>query len=101
MAARIESAAHAEEFLQWVKFAPRGRRGLNTSGFDALYGGKTLPQLANDAPFPLTLCHIALLARYKSDVQSPGAHFAGFIGAGEFDDIADLGLPRNDTVGLG
>jgi 2-dehydro-3-deoxyglucarate aldolase/4-hydroxy-2-oxoheptanedioate aldolase len=49
MAARIESAAHAEEFMQWVKFAPRGIRGLNTSGYDALYGGKTLPQLAADS----------------------------------------------------
>ena len=27
MAARIESAAHAEEFVQWAKFAPRGNRG--------------------------------------------------------------------------
>lgn len=49
MAARIESAAHAEEFMQWVKFAPRGRRGLNASGFDCLYGGKTLPQFAADS----------------------------------------------------
>ena len=49
MAARIESAAHAEEFMRWVKFAPRGRRGLNTSGFDADYGGKTLPQLAESS----------------------------------------------------
>ena len=49
MAARIESAGHAEEFMQWVKFAPRGRRGLNTSGFDADYGGKTLPQLAESS----------------------------------------------------
>lgn len=49
MAARIESAKHAEEFMQWAKFAPRGDRGLNTSGYDAHYGGKTLPQLANDA----------------------------------------------------
>jgi 4-hydroxy-2-oxoheptanedioate aldolase len=49
MAARIESAAHAEEFMQWVKFAPRGRRGLNTSGFDADYGGKSLPQLAESS----------------------------------------------------
>jgi 2-dehydro-3-deoxyglucarate aldolase/4-hydroxy-2-oxoheptanedioate aldolase len=49
MAARIESADHAEEFLQWVKFAPRGNRGLNTSGYDALYGGKPLAQFAVDA----------------------------------------------------
>ncbi|MBL9081376.1 MAG: host specificity protein, partial [Planctomycetales bacterium] len=35
MAARIESAAHAEEFVQWAKFAPRGSRGMNTSGWDA------------------------------------------------------------------
>ena len=49
MAARIESANHAEEFMQWAKFAPRGNRGLNGSGFDAMFGGKTLPQLAADA----------------------------------------------------
>ena len=49
MAARIESAAHAEEFMQWVKFAPRGNRGLNGSGFDAMYGGKTLTQLSADS----------------------------------------------------
>ncbi|WP_425616364.1 HpcH/HpaI aldolase/citrate lyase family protein [Anatilimnocola sp. NA78] len=49
MAARIESAKHAEEFMQWAKFQPRGIRGLNTSGYDADYGGKTLPQLAHDA----------------------------------------------------
>jgi 4-hydroxy-2-oxoheptanedioate aldolase len=49
MAARIESARHAEEFMQWVKFAPRGNRGLNASGYDCLYGGKTLPQFAQDA----------------------------------------------------
>ena len=31
MAARIDSAEQAEQFVQWAKFAPRGRRGLNTS----------------------------------------------------------------------
>jgi 4-hydroxy-2-oxoheptanedioate aldolase len=35
--------------MQWAKFAPRGIRGLNTSGYDANYGGKTLPELAHDA----------------------------------------------------
>jgi 4-hydroxy-2-oxoheptanedioate aldolase len=49
MAARVESTAQAEEFVRWVKFAPRGIRGLNASGFDAAYGGKTLPQLSADA----------------------------------------------------
>lgn len=37
MAAQIHSAAQAEEFVQWTKFAPRGIRGLNTSGRDAGY----------------------------------------------------------------
>lgn len=37
MAAQIVSAAHAEEFVTWAKFAPRGMRGVNTSGRDALY----------------------------------------------------------------
>lgn len=37
MAARIESAAQAEEYVQWAKFAPRGSRGMNTSGYDAKY----------------------------------------------------------------
>jgi 2-dehydro-3-deoxyglucarate aldolase/4-hydroxy-2-oxoheptanedioate aldolase len=49
MAARIESAEHAEQFVQWAKFAPRGNRGMNTSGRDALYTHKTVGQFAADA----------------------------------------------------
>jgi 4-hydroxy-2-oxoheptanedioate aldolase len=49
MAARIESAAHAEEFVQWAKFGPRGSRGFNTSGRDALYTFKPPAQFAADA----------------------------------------------------
>jgi 4-hydroxy-2-oxoheptanedioate aldolase len=41
MAAQIFSAAQAEQFVQWSKFAPRGCRGLNTGGFDARF--TTLP----------------------------------------------------------
>jgi len=37
MGAQIQSADHAEEFLSWCKFAPRGRRGFNSSGRDANY----------------------------------------------------------------
>lgn len=41
MAAQITSAAQAEEFVRWSKFAPRGRRGLNPMGYDGRYG--TIP----------------------------------------------------------
>lgn len=40
MAAQIVSAAQAEEFVTWAKFAPRGMRGMNTSGRDADYTHK-------------------------------------------------------------
>ncbi|ADB15481.1 HpcH/HpaI aldolase [Pirellula staleyi DSM 6068] len=49
MAARIDTAAEAETFVSWAKFAPRGRRGLNTSGFDADYGALSLAELAQRA----------------------------------------------------
>lgn len=35
MAARIDSAEQAEEFVRWAKFHPRGNRGFNVGGFDA------------------------------------------------------------------
>ena len=37
MAAQIFSAAQAEEFVKWAKFAPRGNRGLNVGGVDARF----------------------------------------------------------------
>jgi 2-dehydro-3-deoxyglucarate aldolase/4-hydroxy-2-oxoheptanedioate aldolase len=49
LAARIESAAQAEEFVTWAKFAPRGMRGLNSSGRDADYTHKPAVQYAQDA----------------------------------------------------
>ena len=49
MAARIESADHAEQFMQWAKFAPRGSRGMNTSGRDSDYTYKTQVDFAADA----------------------------------------------------
>lgn len=41
MAAQIQSAEHAEEFVSWSKFAPRGRRGLNPLANDGRFG--TIP----------------------------------------------------------
>lgn len=49
MSAQIHSAAHAEEFVTWTKFAPRGMRGMNTSGRDAHYTHKSQAQYAEDA----------------------------------------------------
>ena len=49
MAARLNSAAEAEEFVTWCKFAPRGDRGLNSSGFDARYTFKPLAEFIKDA----------------------------------------------------
>ena len=49
MAAQIHSAEHAEEYVKWTKFAPRGTRGLNLSGRDADYTLKTAPQFIEDS----------------------------------------------------
>jgi len=49
MAARLNSAAEAEEFVRWCKFAPRGDRGLNSSGYDARYTFKPLDEYVKEA----------------------------------------------------
>lgn len=49
MAAQITSAAHAEQFVEWAKFAPRGRRGLNSLGYDGGYGATPLAEFAEQA----------------------------------------------------
>ncbi|HUT12605.1 MAG TPA: aldolase/citrate lyase family protein [Thermoguttaceae bacterium] len=49
MAARLNSAAEAEEFVAWCKFAPRGDRGLNSSGFDARYTFDPLGEFTQNA----------------------------------------------------
>ena len=49
MAAQVASAAEAEKFVSWAKFAPRGVRGLNTQGADAHFTHKSQLELAHDA----------------------------------------------------
>lgn len=44
MAAQIQSAQQAEEFVTWAKFAPRGRRGLNPLGYDGGFGSLPLAE---------------------------------------------------------
>lgn len=49
MAAQINSASQAEEFVTWAKFAPRGRRGLNPLGHDGRFGGTPLLEFTERA----------------------------------------------------
>jgi 2-dehydro-3-deoxyglucarate aldolase/4-hydroxy-2-oxoheptanedioate aldolase len=49
MAAQVGSAAEAQKFLSWAKFAPQGMRGLNTQGADANFTHKSQIELARDA----------------------------------------------------
>lgn len=49
MAARIDGLADAQRFVQWCKFHPAGERGLNTSGADGHYTGRSPAELAAEA----------------------------------------------------
>lgn len=49
MAARVESVDEVERFVSYAKFAPRGTRGMNSSGRDGLYTHKSQRQFAEDA----------------------------------------------------
>jgi 4-hydroxy-2-oxoheptanedioate aldolase len=49
MAAQVNGAAEAEQFVCWSKFAPRGVRGVNTQGADARFTHKSAQELAHDA----------------------------------------------------
>ncbi len=44
MAAQINSPAEAERIVQWVKFAPRGRRGVNLGGYDGRYNNSGMAE---------------------------------------------------------
>jgi 4-hydroxy-2-oxoheptanedioate aldolase len=49
MAAMITSAAQAEEFVQWSKFAPRGKRGLNAGCHNGSFGTRPVAEFCADA----------------------------------------------------
>ncbi len=49
MAAQINTAAEAEQFVQWAKFAPRGRRGLNSAAYDGRFGNMPLAEFCEKA----------------------------------------------------
>ena len=49
MAAQVTSAAEAEKFVTWAKFAPRGVRGVNTQGADADFTSKSPAEFTGPA----------------------------------------------------
>lgn len=49
MAAQIISAEQAEEFVQWAKFAPRGKRGLNGGCYNGRFGTIPVAQFCAEA----------------------------------------------------
>jgi len=49
MAAQIQDAAHAIEFVSWTRFHPDGTRGLNSGGWDAQYSTIPLPEFCRSA----------------------------------------------------
>lgn len=49
MGAQIHSAEHAEDFVSWAKYAPRGQRGLNPLGHDGRFGSVPLADHAVNA----------------------------------------------------
>jgi len=49
MAAMVYSAEQAEQIVRWTKFAPRGQRGLNVSGFDGRFTLTPLAKFTQEA----------------------------------------------------
>lgn len=49
MAAQINTAEQAEQFVSWAKFAPRGRRGLNAAAYDGRFGNMPLAEFCETA----------------------------------------------------
>jgi 2-dehydro-3-deoxyglucarate aldolase/4-hydroxy-2-oxoheptanedioate aldolase len=49
MAATIRTAAEAEQVVRWVKFAPRGHRGMNGANVDGRYGTIPMAEYAERA----------------------------------------------------
>lgn len=49
MAAMITSASQAEEFVQWAKYAPRGKRGLNAGSYEGRFGNVRVAEYCEES----------------------------------------------------
>lgn len=102
MAARVESASHAEEFMNWVKFPPRGRRGLNVNGRDGDYGGITLSQFtarANDAHVAIVQIETLGALEQADEIAAIDGVDALFVGPSDMSlELGVLGQYENEKL---
>ena len=102
MAARLDSAAGAEEFVKWCSFAPRGERGLNSSGFDARYTFKPLVEFAreaNDEHFVLIQIETLGALREVDQIAAIDGVDMLFLGPADMSQaLGHIGQPNHETV---
>lgn len=73
MGAQIQSAAHAQEFVSWCKFAPHGKRGLNPLGYDGGFGSLPMAEFtakANRDTFVAIQIETALAAEEAEEIAA-------------------------------
>lgn len=93
MAAQVDSAAEAEKFVRWAKFAPRGMRGLNPQGSDGHYSHKSPNQLARDANLEhFTAIQIETLGAAEEADQIAAIDGVDLLFVGPFDLSQALGV---------
>lgn len=102
MAARIESADDARRFIEWCKFAPVGQRGLNTSGADGHYTGRSPTELAdtaNERSFVAVQIETLGALREVEEIASLEAVDLLFIGPSDLSQsLGRLGQPDHPEV---
>ncbi len=102
MAAQVISAAEAEKFVSWAKFAPRGVRGVNTQGADAHFTHKTAAELARDANRDhFVAIQIETLGALKEADEIAAIDDVDLLFVGPADLSASLGVlgqPNHDSV---
>jgi 2-dehydro-3-deoxyglucarate aldolase/4-hydroxy-2-oxoheptanedioate aldolase len=94
MAAQVQSARQAEQVVQWAKFAPRGQRGINASGFDGGYGSLPLadylPRANADSFVAIQIEHAGALEEVEK-IAALGDVDVLFVGAADLSQ--SLGIP--------
>ncbi len=102
MAAQINSAAEAEQFVRWAKFAPRGNRGLNSQGSDGDFTykpwGQFAPEANRDHFTAIQIETLGALAEADAIAATPDVDLL-FIGPADLSQsLGQLGNPNHPSV---